>query len=596
MVSIVFGRAAAHFLDMQTSPDLSRRGLSRKVRSCGPSLALTLSLVCSLNPSACSAQSVIVSSGPISAQPAGNQAPVKRFPLSGTVVDAVTGEPIRKALVQVYEAQQRTAFADDGGRFQFEGLPLGSYNVTAQKPGYLNAQELQRPPVMAEVGPTQTPVTVKLTPESVIAGKVTTATGDPLEHVTVNLTYLDLREGRRHWDSRGSTVTDEDGRYRFASLCPGSYYLTAGPHTPTQESMFEPEQPATTGYPGVYYPGAPDLASASPVSLADGQQTQADFSLNAVPVYRVTGTVSGYVPDHGVSLQIFDQSGVAVPVGYQFSEANGRFDIPPIPAGRYVIKAFSAATPNVPMRADVGFVLSGDLHNLHLALAPAPSIPIVVEMEGRPRQDHRASVGPSGSQHGPPVSVRLAGNTPGVGEYFASFENPNNPQSLSLRNVEPGRYSAIIDARDSWYVAAAEYGQTNLLTDDLVLSPGAPPSPLRIVLRNDAAFLEGRVNAPAGWTAPVTIIAVPEGAAKVAPYLLSYNGGFGPDTKIVGTLFEFLPPGDYQLFAFDHIEGLEYANHDALQNYASQATHVSLSPNQRARVELEIIRTAEASQ
>jgi len=91
------------------------------------------------------------------------------------------------------------------------------------------------------------------------------------------------------------------------------------------------------------------------------------------------------------------------------------------------------------------------------------------------------------------------------------------------------------------------------------------------------------------------LIAVPEGSAKAAPHLRAYYGSFGPDAKTDSTLFDSLPPGDYLLFAFDHVEGLEYANRDVLQNYASQATHVTLSPNQRTKVTLEIIRTTEVS-
>jgi hypothetical protein len=520
---------------------------------------------------------------------------VKRFPLAGTVVNAVTGEPIRKALVQVYEVQQHTAFTDDSGHFQFEAIPAGSYMVSAQKPGYLNDQELQRSPLMVEVAPAANSAVLKLTPEAILTGKITTATGVPMEHMTLNLTYLDVREGRRRWDNRGSTMTDEDGRYRFANLRPGGYYLAASPHTLPPENLLEAEKPATTGYPGLYYPGVPDLLSASPIDLSAGQQSEANLTLNEVPVYRVSGTVSGYSPNHGVSLQVFDPSGVMVPVGYQFSEANGRFDLQPLPAGSYVIKAFSASDPNQPMRAELRISLAADLHNLHLLLTPTSAIPIVVEMDGHARQTKPDVGGLRGAGNGPPVSVRLVGSGPGSAEFYASFENPNNPQTLSLRNWEPGRYTVVIDPRDSWYVASAEYGQTNLLTDDIVLTAGAPPSPLNIALRNDGASVEGRINAPDGWTAPVTVVAVLERSAKAAPFVRAYNGPFGGDAQQVGTLFDALAPGDYLIFAFDRMDGLEYSNRDVLENYTSQAVHLTLSPNQRAKVTLEIIHTAEVS-
>ena len=154
------------------------------------------------------------------------------FTLSGSVVNSVTGEPIGHALVRVGGNTQRTAFSDGEGHFQFEGMPAGMFSVTAQKPGYFSEQELGRglglnAPVT--LGPSADSVVVKLSPHSVISGRVVDATGQPIEHVPVRLTAKALREGRKHWEARGQQQTDEDGRYRFGDLMPGTYYIAAGP-------------------------------------------------------------------------------------------------------------------------------------------------------------------------------------------------------------------------------------------------------------------------------------------------------------------------------------------------------------------------------
>ena len=60
-------------------------------------------------------------------------------------------------------------------------------------------------------------------------------------------------------------------------------------------------------------------------------------------------------------------------------------------------------------------------------------------------------------------------------------------------------------------------------------------------------------------------------------------------------MLDSLAPGDYLIFAFDHAEGLAYSNRDVLESYASQAVRVTLSPSQRSKVALELIRTSEAS-
>src|SRR5215471_578598 len=81
-------------------------------------------------------QSVVIQSGPSSAIPPTSE----KFTLTGTVVDSTTGEAVSRALVQIYSVQHRTTFTDENGRFQIDGVPRGSYAVTAQKPGYFNEQ------------------------------------------------------------------------------------------------------------------------------------------------------------------------------------------------------------------------------------------------------------------------------------------------------------------------------------------------------------------------------------------------------------------------------------------------------------------------
>jgi Carboxypeptidase regulatory-like domain len=523
-------------------------------------------------------------------------AAVEKFTLAGTVVDSVTGEPIRKALVQIYSGQRRMTFSGDDGRFELEGIPAGSYSVTAQKPGYFSQQELLRggaPPV--EVGPKAGSATVKLTPEAVLSGKITNAFGVPLEHVALHLNYIEIREGRRRWDFKGVAMTDEDGRYRFANLRPGSYYLSASPYTPLAEIMFEPDEPPKSGYAGAYYPGVRDLASASPLQLAAGENSEANFTLSEVPVYAISGTVSGYLPNRGVALQLFDGSGVLVDQGVQFSPENGRFDIRPVAAGSYVIKAFSSQGPNETVRAEARFTLAADLHNLHLALTPAPSIPVVVQMESVVRRPHNVAAIARPATAGPPVSIRLSGAGPGTNEAYASYDSPDAPRTLSFRNVEAGRYTAIVDAREGWYVASAQYGRTDLLTDDLVLAPGAPPQSIDIVLRNDSGSITGTVHAPDSFTGTATIVAVPERLAKAACGISYWYPPRDKNSEPAGFALDGLAPGDYLVFAFDHVDGLEYTNRETLQTYLSQASHVSISPNERAKVTLELIRTGEGA-
>ena len=525
------------------------------------------------------------------------QARGEKYTVSGTVINAVSGEPVGKALVQLYGMQQRTMFSDGDGRFQFDGILAGRISLNAQKPGYFGEQEVRRQgQLQVEVGPKSESVVLKLTPESVIAGKVTTATGIPLEHVPLSLTYLNVREGRRHWDSKGIANSAEDGRYRFANLPPGTYYVSTTPFTPQPETLFDSEPQSKTGYSGVYYPGVPDFNSAAPISLSAGQQAEANFTLNEVPSYSISGTISGYAPGQYANVQLCDQSGSPLPFSYQFSPDNGRIDFHGVPAGTYVLKASSQSASKQPVRGETRIHVAANTYNVQLALSPWASITVSVRTESVAQASPGAAKFVRPVSQGPPLGVRLLPSQPGISESYPTLEGPPGQQTLAFPNVEPGRYSVELMPQDPWYVQSAEYGQTNLLTDDLIVLADAPPSVIQVVLRNDVAILSGTVSPRSGAAAPATVVAIPERVPKASPKLGYYNPPADKNAEPAdGFTINSLAPGDYLVFAFDHAEGVEYANPDVLQNYISQATHVTLAPGQTSRVKLDLIRIGEAA-
>lgn len=505
------------------------------------------------------------------------------FALSGSVVNSVTGESVGHALVRIDGSSQRTVFADGEGHFQIEGLPPGMVTVSAQKPGYFSPQELRgrADNGLVTVGTTDS-VVLKLTPQSAISGRITDATGQPIEHMPVRLTAKPLREGRKHWEPRGQKQTDEDGRYRFANLMPGTYYLAAGPSSDDTHLLAGTERPKT-GYASMYYPGVPDLASASPIQLAAGQHAEADFSMSAGPVYHVTGTVAGYPPHQGVGVMFLSQSGDDLSLPARFNMETGGFDVDSVPPGGYVVKAFSQGGPDQPLRGEAHLNVVASVENLHLVLGPAISIPVVVRMESRASSN--PGTGAAATQ-GPPLSVRLLSTDPTAPESYSIVRNNSGTYSAVLQNVEPGKYSVDLIPWSTWYVQSAQYGQTNLLYDDLSIASAGQIYPMEIVLRDDGATLTGTVKSPDGTGAQATVVAVPEPASRVSAKVAysSLQNGF---------TFNGLAPGEYLIYAFDYADRLEYSNPDVLQAYASQAAHVTLAPNQKTQVVLDLIRTGD---
>src|SRR5271165_291111 len=529
--------------------------------------------------------------------PSEPQVNAEKFTVSGSVENAVTGDPIRRALVMANGYPQRSCFSDDSGQFEFEGVARGQYQITAQKPNFRSEQELPGhvPPQLVEITANTSGILVKLTPQSTIRGRVTDAAGNPLEHVPMRLTALSLRDGRKRYDQGGFAQSGEDGRFRFGNLAPGTYYVSAGPLTPQPANYLISSNQPRTGYPYVYFPAASDLASAAPIRVAPGQNAEADFTLNQAPVYNVSGTVAGYGPEAGVGFTLLSASGDSLQVPMPFHPESGKLQLLGLPAGQYILKAHSQATREVALDAEIQISVTSNLEGVHIILGPAITIPVAVRMESSNPQS--APAGLPDASSAPPVQIRLLATKQGANDAYSALERTTPPYSIVVRNLEPGRYIAEVTSQGTWYVQSATYQQTNLLAEDLTLSSTGEVHPIEIVLRDDGATLTGTVNTPKGAPASGTLLFFsdqnPARPPKRAPYY--------PSRGIGGTLetgFEVngLAPGEYTIIAVDQPDSIEYINPEALRPYLAHASHVTLAAKQKAKVSLELTRTSEVSQ
>lgn len=139
---------------------------------------------------------------------------------TGTVTGLVRdngGRPIQSALVELeVGGETLTARTDPDGRFRFEEVPVGTYDITASAVGLLdNAQR-----VTVNAGATSS-ITFTLTPTGdtgTLTGVVYNPSGLPLQAVVT------LVAGPQVSDSRN---TSSNGRFTFTGLPPGTYVLEA---------------------------------------------------------------------------------------------------------------------------------------------------------------------------------------------------------------------------------------------------------------------------------------------------------------------------------------------------------------------------------
>ena len=541
--------------------------------------------------------------GPLAPFSFGQLSQPQTYTVRGTVVNSVTGVPIRGALVQIYSGRPRSRLTGPQGEFVFEGVPPGTFGARIQKPGFFSPQELPVPgarQVMITAGPDQPPVVLKLIPEGVIFGHVAGGNGELIESLPVQLLFERMDNGKKTRSFMHRVNTDEQGEFRVAELQPGRYFVFLGPSSlPSSYPAAKVSQPGVRGYPAVFYPGVPDSASAAPIEITPGKHFEINLTLSSQPFYRISGTVSGNLPDRGISLQIVDAAGQPISSGFQFDPSRGTFRTQWLPAGQCTLTAqmHDPATQQSYF-ASQSVNLTSDLTGVHLVLLPNASIPVTFHMETTQNASpsEQTVLFTSGSDRSRREQARIPANLvltsqsqPLMRRQYYSELAPGDESSFVVRNIPPGVYFVEVQHHGPYYAQSVRSGTLNLLEQPLTVAPGAALQPIEVVLRDDFATLEGNVFFE-GDDIPAQLIAIPEDAPQqVRPFnlgqLVPTPGQARPSTR-----FEMpqLRPGNYKLLAVDD-PSFEYADPEVLQKYVSKAQEAFLAPGQRTKVSLDLV-------
>jgi 5-hydroxyisourate hydrolase-like protein (transthyretin family) len=231
------------------------------------------------------------------------------YRIAGTVVNAASGEPVRRATVSVLSDEPNgqtieSVETDNDGRFSLEGLPAAKYPLTASKRGFLTAfydqHEGYNTAIVTGADQDTSGLVFRLTPGAALRGVVTADGGDPVEGAKVML-FL-----KPHGHNPGERIkkvedaaTDDTGSYEFDDLAVGEYLLAvkADPWYAmhpyfTLGGIQQREAASSTlldvAYPVTFFDAANDEASATPISLASGRRDEANINLRAVPALHLT--------------------------------------------------------------------------------------------------------------------------------------------------------------------------------------------------------------------------------------------------------------------------------------------------------------------
>jgi Carboxypeptidase regulatory-like domain len=493
-----------------------------------------------------------------------------QYTLSGTVVDALTGAPIRRALVALMGMQSQAVLTDEGGKFRFGNLAQGQGAIIAHKPGYTDPSAGS--PTTVTIGGDASPLVLKLNPESAIAVKVTGEDGEGVEGLRVGILGSQVEEGHRYWTQHGGGQTDEQGEYRLGGLRPGKYYVSAGPSSRPVGHVGDGAQGNDIGYGRVFYPSASDLEGAAIVEVNPGKRARLEISLSTVPLYRISGAVAGRMPAQPCHLRLMDSSGQDIGIRVWMNPATGLFQSQEVQAGFYTVVANCFDDGGISSAGRMPLHVDSNIANVTLSVASAASIP--VEFRTNETADSNENI-PTGS-----VILTQKQEMNRQRARWSEQEADGDERRMVIKRVESGSYSVDIRPSPGWYVESALCGSVDLLTEDLTVPEGGTTEAIEVTLRNDGAKVSGNIRGRGAASASGMVLLVSSRAPRLVKETPITNGTF---------TIRDLAPGSYRALAIDQADDLEYRNPEALRDYLTKAQDVTVGPKQESRVDLELV-------
>ncbi len=516
--------------------------------------------------------------------------------IGGTVVDAVTNQPLKGAEVGLRStlrgtndspAPPRFATTDANGKFVFEGVPPGRYVLLASHDGYTNNNRgnMGFRDQWLSVAPGQhlNDVVLRLLPGGFIAGHITNEAGKPFRGVSMEALKLSYPRGRRELSEVARTRTNEAGEYRIPGLRPGKYYVHAKPPAAL------PAKPVgDKTYVPLYYPAASDQGHSAALVLRPGEEL-AGIDMNLAPAHtvhvrgRVINALTSLPSKEAEVTLLSDQGETIFFPGKNFSAGGqANFDFAGVPPGSYVVVAQQPSNPQE-RRTMWGrtSIEVGDtrLEHVEVVVSPGGDVSGRIRVEGKTAVDMGKVVGILEPQE----ASALASLMPDIDN--ASIKSDG---TFIFREVPEGRYRIhFFPLPAGFYLKSG--GGADALDAGFSVGRGHSLPALELLLSAGAGRIDGTVISDERPSPGASVVLVPDG--KQLPQPSDYRQA---RTDSLGRFaMRTVPPGDYTLFAWEQIENGAFMDPDFLGQYADRGRAVHVEEGGQLNVQLDAIPAGE---
>lgn len=482
--------------------------------------------------------------------------------IGGQVYNSANDDFINGAAIiltqAVGSARPQKFVTETRGLFLFENLPPGRYVLFAECPGFARTAYGSRGNPLAGItlslveGQQMNDLAFALTPGGSISGKAISPAGAALAGASVLALQPIYQRGKKEYIPLASAVSDSSGDYKLQDLSAGNYLLAAIDSTGGA---------ATTFYPDTAAP----LGAQSIILAAAGAENGKDLHMLKADGHRVAGTIGAggraaiaWLTPKGGATSLILRAGAKI-------QPDGSFAFPDAAPGAYILSAtesdgVTAAAAPVPvtvaqrdldglaLRAEAGAELDGQIA-LGANSVPLPAgMQVLLETADAPLpRPERAPV----DAHG-------------------KFRFPK---------LAPGRYLVHVLAPESLYVRSARYRGVDAAEEGFEFGGGAS-APLIIVLSASGASLGGSVRGADGAPMPGATVAL-------VPTLRRYSRFKEVTTDQFGEFhFEGIVPGEYKVYAWDHIEAGQYQDAQWMKKFEFKGQPFVAKPGGRETIAL----------